>query len=131
MKKLFFIPLLLFIAVSGFGQTKSDLAGTWKIVTAVSNKQQPPPTYLLLNADGTYLWGIDSAQTDPMKSVTKGTWDLTSERDIKFLPADQSDRGKYYAPRGENMYEYDGYDVNGKRTPEIVLEVSLFIQQVK
>ncbi len=131
MKRILIIPALLIAAGVIFGQTKSDLTGKWKIVAAVSNKQQPPPTYLLLNDDGSYLWGIDSAQTDPMKNVTKGTWDLTSDGDIKFMPADPADRGKYYAPRGENMYEYDGYDTNGKRTPEIVLEVSLFIQQIK
>ena len=130
-RKIFTVLILLSIVAFTSAQTKADLAGTWKTITQVSmGKQNPPPTYMALNADGTYLWGIDSTTGNPLKDVVKGTWDVTSDGDIKFMFTGSKDPARYYTKRGD-MYEYDGYEENGKKKHEIVLEISSFIQKVE
>lgn len=109
-------------------QTKSELAGMWKIVVEAGMKKTAP-TYLKLNEDGTYIWGMDSTQADPNKSISKGTWDLTADNEITFISSEPS-AGSYYTKRGD-IYEYRGNIENGKKKPEITLDYSLYIQKCK
>ena len=131
MKKIIII-ILLFIPLCAFTQNKSDFTGTWQIITQAGTPkgENIKPTYLLINDDGSYIWGIDSTQSDPMKSVTRGKWILTSDGDLKFTPENPDYKTSYYSPRG-SIYEYTGYDNKGKKVPEIVLEMSFFIQKIK
>ena len=57
----------------------------WKAIVKAGNKPTTP-TYISLNPDFTYIWGIDSSQSDPMRGASKGTWDITSENEIKLIP---------------------------------------------
>ena len=71
MKKSFFLILIIFASSFCYSQTKSDLAGMWKSMVDAGMKKTNP-TYFALNADGTYIWGIDSIKSDPNKSSSKG-----------------------------------------------------------
>jgi hypothetical protein len=129
MKKINIILLLSFLASFSFAQNKSDYAGMWKSTVKAGNKPTVP-TYILLDSNGTYLWGIDSTQTDPMKNTSKGTWDITSENEIKFTTESTPIETKYYVPKGENLYEYMYFDNEGKKTIVGMLEMSLYLQKV-
>jgi hypothetical protein len=131
MKKIILALILVFVSTAIFAQSKSDLAGMWKIVTMVGSPKgdNMKPTYFYLNPDGSYVWGVDSTEQNPTTGTVKGTWDLTSDGYIKITP--DGDRGTYYSPRGDSyMYDYYGYDKNGKKVPEIVLEMSIYIQKL-
>src|SRR5260221_6770020 len=105
MKKIILTLIIVFISTATYSQTKAELAGMWKIMTQVSmGKKDPAPTYFSLNADGTYLWPVDSASGNPLKDVSKDMWDVTSDGDIKLMPTEPNDRARYYAKRGD-MYE--------------------------
>ena len=129
MKKIILVLLLTFIASFSFGQNKYDYAGMWKSIVKAGNKPTTP-TYASLNIDGSYIWGIDSTQTDPMKSVSKGTWEITSENEIKFIPENSPGEAQYYVPKGGNLYEYRYFDKEGKKTLVFMLEMSTCLQKI-
>jgi hypothetical protein len=130
MKKTFLILVLFLISSFSFAQEKSGYAGMWKAIVKAGNKPTTP-TYVSLNPDFTYIWGIDSSQSDPIKGVSKGTWDITSENEIKFIPDNTTDEICYYSPKGENMYKYDFVEKNGVKSKVRMLEMDLYIQKIK
>ena len=130
MKKTFLILVLFLIASFSFAQDKSEYAGMWKAIAKAGNKPTTP-TYLSLNPDFTCIWGIDSSQSDPMRGASKGTWDITSENEIKFIPDNTTDEICYYSPKGENMYKYDFVEKNGVKSKVKMLEMDIYIQKIK
>jgi hypothetical protein len=130
MKKILLVLLLFFIASFTFGQDKSGYTGIWKVIVKAGNKPTTP-TYVLFSPDYTYIWGIDSSKSDPMTGVSKGTWDITSENEIKFIPENTSDEIRYYSQKDENMYKYTYVEKKGIKTPVKMLEMDLFIQKIR
>ena len=130
MKKIFLILVLCVTASFSFSQDKSGYAGMWKAIVKVGNKRTTL-TYVSLNPDFTYIWGIDSSQSDPMKGVSKGTWDITSENEIKFIPDITTDEIRYFSLKSENMYKYIYFEKDGIKSPVIMLEMDLYLQKIK
>jgi hypothetical protein len=129
MKKTFLVLFVLCAAAHSFGQSKSDLAGVWRATVKAGNKPTTP-TYLLFNSDGSYLWGVDSLG-NPGDNITKGLWDLTAENEIKLIPADATDRTRYYTYTGANMmYQYRYYDENGQKVKERSTDMSQYLQKL-
>lgn len=128
MKTFFILLTILLITSICCSQTKSDMVGMWKIIGQPSGLKDTKAivSYLELKEDGTYIWGIDSTSDNPVKTVAKGNWELTEDKDIKLKPND--DKARFYTKRGDK-YEYDGYEENGQKVHEIVLEMSIAIQK--
>lgn len=129
MKKTFLVLFVLCAAAVSFGQSKSDLAGVWRVTLKAGNKPTTP-SYIMFNSDGSYLWGVDSLG-NPEDNIIKGTWDLTAENEIKIIPADATDKISYYAPTGTNMiYQYRFYEENGQKVKDRSTDMSLYIQKL-
>ncbi len=110
--------------------TRQEIVGMWKIVSAASGvKQQPHISYLALNNDSSYVWGIDSAKANPMDGVSKGRWEMTKEGEIKltFGSNDGPQYVTYYSPITHTRFRMTATDEDGKRTPSIMLETDLNI----
>ena len=126
MRKLIFI-LSIILTITSFSQTQLDPSGMYKIVLKLSGlKSNPGVTYAMLSSDGTYLWGIDSSKIDPMDGVSKGTWSVTSQNELKFV--DNTGYTRYFVPDGI-MYRYVYYDKDGVKTRDRATDMSLFIQK--
>ena len=121
MGKSVFLILFTALSINCLAQTKADMPGMWKIVTDVGMKVTHP-SYLQLNEDGSYIWGIDSTLPDPNKFISKGTWELTADSFIKLMSDLQGQRATYYEKQ---------VDDNGKRVPEITLEYSTYLIKFK
>ncbi len=129
MKRTFLVLLILFAATLSFAQSKTDLAGVWKATVKAGNKPTTP-VYVMLNSDGTYLWGTDSSG-NALDRVWKGTWDLTDENEIKITSSDTPPTIKYYAPTGGNMiYQYRYYDDNGQKMKDRSTDMSQYLQKL-
>ena len=110
--------------------TRPEIVGMWKIVSAASGvKQQPHISYLALNNDSSYVWGIDSAKTNPMDGVSKGRWELTKDGEIKLTFGSNSGPQyvTYYSPISHARFRMAATDEDGKRTPSIMLETDINI----
>ena len=130
MKKLYLVLSLFFVTSFTFAQTNSDFVGMWKSIVKASGFKTTTPTYLVLNADGTFIWGIDSTASDPMKGTSGGTWGVTNEGEIKFIPADTSAEIRYYQLSGNNRYKYEYTEKNGKKVPVYMLEMDFYIEKI-
>jgi hypothetical protein len=126
---------ILLILVSGaavYAQSNSDITGTWEIIVKRSGlKNYPSPVqYTVFNNDGSYIWGIDSANADPLQSVSKGRWELTDDG-VKMMPQDQS-RNEiiYYKKSGDDILRWNGSEMNGKKE-NVMLEMSIYLQRKK
>ena len=86
-------------------------------------------TYLVVNSNGSYIWGIDSAETDPLKNITKGTWEVTSDGDLEFIPENTKNKTSYYSKTGD-VYKYDGYEENGKKKHAALQGMTVSIQKM-
>ena len=131
MKRIIFLSLTLmvfFVSIS-YTQTKADLAGVWR-ATIQAGEKPTTTSYVLLNVDGTYLWGTDSSGQDPEGKAVLGNWDLTLLKEIKILPIDKSDKIRYYSPTGsDNMYKYKFYEQDGKKILDKNTDMSMFLQK--
>lgn len=124
-----FIFMVFFVSLT-YSQTKADLAGVWR-ATVQAGEKPTTPSYVFLNVDGTYLWGTDSTGADPENKATLGNWDLTLQKEIKFLPLDKNDKVRYYAPTGsDNMYKYKFYEQGGQKTLDKSTDMSMFLQKL-
>lgn len=132
MRKLFLILIFLFITTISYAQTKSDIVGTWKDIVKVSGLKgnNAAPTYMVLNEDNTFIWGIDSTASDPLIRASTGVWVLTDEGEIKIIPNDSSAEIRYYKPSGENLYKYEYTEKNGEKVPVYMLEMDFYIEKI-
>jgi hypothetical protein len=128
MKKLFVVLLLIFISSLSYSQTKSDLAGIWKATVKAGNKPTTP-TYMLLNADGTFAAGVDSTGNVIDVNGWKGKWDVTSDNEIKII-IDDSGNGRIYVKNDGNRYMYIFDENGGVRTKVRMLEQSWYLEKV-
>lgn len=128
MKKMFFVLLVVLLSSYSFSQTKTDLVGIWKAYVKAGNKPTTP-TYMLLNADGTYIWGVDTSGAIVDKT-SKGTWDLTSENEIKIMPDDKTADISYYVNIGNNKYKYEFVDKDGVKTKVRMLEMDWYMEKM-
>jgi len=130
--KIFSFLLILLTAAAICSQSKSDITGTWEIIVKRSgSKNYPSPVqYTVFNDDGSYLWGIDSTNSDPLQSVSKGRWELTDEG-VKMMPQDQS-RNEiiYYNKSGDDILKWNGSEMNGKKE-NVMLDMSIYLQRKK
>jgi len=101
----------------------------WRIYHELGKKKSTAG-YVLLNDDKTYLWGIDSSQSESMKNTIKGTWELTSKPEIKFIPDDINAQVKYFVQREDTRYDYYAYDKDGVKTQETSLEMMIYIEKI-
>ena len=130
MKKIFVLIILVFFASNSYSQLKIDLVGVWRI-TVQAGEKPTTPTYALLNADGSYLWGTDSTGSDPDGKASIGTWDLTLQKEIKIIPVNKTDKIRYYGPMGsDNMYKYKYYEDNGQKVLDKQTDMSVFMQKI-
>ena len=125
--------LILLTGAAIYAQSKSDITGTWEIIIKRSgSKNYPSPVqYTVFNDDGSYIWGIDSTNSDPLQSVSKGTWDLTGDGLVKMMPQDQS-RNEiiYYKESGDDILKWNGSEMNGKKE-NVMLDMSIYLQRKK
>jgi hypothetical protein len=131
MKKLAILVIILTASV--YAQSKSDITGTWEIIVKRSGlKNYPTPRqYTVFNDDGTYIWGIDSTNSDPLQSVSKGTWDVTDDGLVKLTPSDQAKNEYiYYKKSGEDRLTWNGREINGKKET-VMLEMSIYLDRIK
>ncbi len=124
---------LLLVAISlPHAQSKTDLAGTYKIVVKQSGPKanfKTTPAYLLLKADGTYIWGIDSTAAEPLKGTSKGKWEVTADKEIKIVPEPGGMPVRYYVNTGGKSYMYRYGETDGKKTPVQRLEIDEFLEK--
>jgi hypothetical protein len=135
-----FIPCLSFTIVRSHAQQAlparsfSDCIGVWKILPTSSGIKQntPATTYLLLNADSSYVWGIDSTLANPLAKVSRGKWALTSDGDIKLSYGSESTTHyiTYFSPIGSWKYSLQAMDENGTKTPSIMMETEFIIERI-
>jgi hypothetical protein len=132
MKKL--VILIIFLtAASVYAQSKSDITGTWEIIVKRSGlKNYPTPRqFTVFNDDGTYIWGIDSTNSDPLQSVSKGTWDITDDGLVKLIPSDQAkNEFTYYKLSGDDRLNWNSSEINGKKET-VMLEMSIYLERKK
>ena len=128
MKKSLFIFFVLLLTAYTFGQSKTDMAGLWKTYVKAGNKPVTP-TYMQLNADGTYIWGVDTSGVIVDKT-SKGTWDLTSENEIKIMPEDKTADISYYVNIGNNKYKCQYIDKDGVKTKVRMLEMDWYMEKM-
>jgi hypothetical protein len=132
MKKIF-IALLILSSTFCFAQSKSDITGTWKIIVKRSGLKNytSPSGYTEFKDDGTYIWGIDSTNSDPLQSAAKGTWDLTDDGHLRLVEANNSNNEiNYYKKSGDDRLKWDYNEINGKRNG-VMLEMSLSLEKMK
>ena len=129
MNKLIVVILFLFLSSFSFAQSDSELTGMWKSIVQASNKKTVP-TYFNLNSDGSYVWGVDSATSEPLPGSSAGTWNLTEDVEIKFIPSDTSSEIRYYKSSGDSMYKYQYYEKDGKKVPVYMLEMDFYIMKI-
>ncbi len=124
--------LLLFASLC-FAQPATEYCGIWKIDVAVSGlkAQRQTPTYLKLNPDSSYAWGIDSTADDPMKGVSKGRWIVNAEGEIAFTSEGGDGEIRYYHPVGNSRYKYTYVESNGKKTVVQMLEMDFYIEKTQ
>ncbi len=128
MKKLFVVLLLIFAASISFSQAKSDFAGVWKSTVKAGNKPVFP-TYILLNADGTFTGGVDSIGNVIDPNAWKGKWDVTSDSEIKLIVDDMGNSRIYVNVSGSKyIYKFD--EQNGVRTKIQMLEQDWYLEKV-
>ncbi|MBS1518573.1 MAG: hypothetical protein JSS91_10850 [Bacteroidetes bacterium] len=132
MKKIFLTLLFLFITSVSFSQSAADLTGNWKEYVKASGFKENniTPTYMILNEDFTFIRGIDSAASDPMKETSTGKWSLTDDGLIKIIPDDTASEIRYYKPSGENRYKYEFTEKDGKKVRVQMLEMDIFMEKI-
>lgn len=130
MKKLFFIVAILFASSFSFAQSDSNFVGMWKSYVKAGNKPNTTQTYMVFNSDGSFLWNIDSLESDPMKNSSGGRWSVTDEGEIKLVPADTLTAVRYYRPSGNNIYIYTCEEKNGKKVKVFMLEMDFYIEKI-
>jgi hypothetical protein len=128
MNKTIFVILIFLISTLAFPQSKSDIAGVWKATVKAGDKLTNP-TYVMLNSDGTYSWGVD-ADGAVSDKATKGTWDLTGENEIKIMPEGGSADISYYVKKG-NQYRYEYVEEKGVKTRAFVSDMDWYLEKVK
>ncbi len=131
MKKIYLILILFFVSTIAFSQTQFYLPGLWKATVKAKNTTTLS-TYILLDTDGTYIWGVDSSSRQPNnidKSV-RGTWGLTGENEIKLIPADETGNVSYYVKINEVKFKYMYYDKNGVKTKDNIPEMSYYLEKI-
>ena len=124
--------LILVSGTAGYAQSNSDITGTWEIIIKRSGLKNYPShvQYTDFSDDGSYIWGIDSTNSDPLQSVSKGKWELTDDG-VKMMPQDQS-RNEiiYYKKSGDDILKWNGSEMNGKKE-NVMLEMSVYLQKKK
>lgn len=129
MKNLILIIAVVVVTSSSHAQSDSGYAGLWKAIVHASNKLTVP-TFFMLNSDGTYNWGIDSAAYDPLKNATAGTWSISNDGEIKLIPSDTAAEIRYYQLQEKNLYKYKYSEKNGKKEPVYMLEMDFYIEKI-
>ena len=129
MKTIYLSLFLLFFASLCFAQDAIEYTGIWKIRVAASGfkANNTTITYLQLNPDSTFVWGIDSTAEDPMKGVSKGTWKVNADGDISFTSNPDDGEIRYYHRVSNGRYTY--VETNGKKTLVHTLEMDFFIEK--
>lgn len=102
----------------------------WKSYVKAGNKPNTTQTYMVFNSDGSFLWNIDSLESDPMKNSSGGRWSVTDEGEIKLVPADTLTGVRYYRPSGNNIYIYTYKEKNGKKVKVFMLEMDFYIEKI-
>ncbi len=129
MKKFIFVLLSFLFIISAVAQSRSDMPGLWK-ATVKAGEKPTTPTYIFLNADGTYLWGVDSTGNSGTGNITKGKWDFTMDSNIKLIPEDPYAKTVYYVKSGDNLFKYEFYDLKGVKTKDKSTDMDLFLERV-
>lgn len=129
MRKIIFIVFMVTVTAFACSQNKTDFAGMWKVIIKAGNKN-PAPTFIKLNTDGSYVWGFD-ADGNVLNNAVQGTWDLTSEGEIKIIPEDKTSDISYYVKKGDNSYKYEYTEKDGVKSMAYMLEMDQFIEKVK
>lgn len=133
MQKIILITLFILTASLAYSQNNSDYSGMWEIIGQSSGVPGAKviPTYLSLKADAFYIFGIDSSKSDPLETISKGKWEITSENEIRLVPENTKMETRYFRQQGTSgIYEYIFYDKDGIKTPIYMLESSLSIRKV-
>jgi len=129
MRKTTSLLLFLFLATFSFAQNDSTYFGKWKIIVQAGEKRTTP-SYLLLNPDSTFITSADSTFMDAKQKASEGKWKVTSESEIKLIPADTSREIHYYKQTGGWRFKYSSTEKNGVKSPVFLTDMDVYVEKL-